>query len=143
MIQVCPIVDFQVNKKVTRLNAFFTLIMLVFFVLTNIKCFVFLLCLDFFFRAFMKGKYSVISLFNKSLLKLLKIKPLMINAGPKMFAARLGFLFCFLIALFYLSGFILIAKSLSIIVIILASLELFFDFCMGCKIYSLLRKLGY
>ena len=140
MTQVCPIVDFQVDKKATRLNAFFTLIILILFVSTDIKYPLFFLCLDFFFRAYLRGRYSVIILLNKSLLKLFKIKPSMINAGPKMFAARLAFLFCLLISLFYLFDFILIANILSFIVIILSSFELFFDFCLGCKIYSFLCK---
>lgn len=143
MIQVCPVVGFQTNKKVARLNAFFTLIILIFFVLTDFKYPIFFLGLDFFSRAFLKGKYSMISFFNKHLLRLFKIEPSMMNAGPKIFAARLGFLFCFLISLFYLFDFPLVANFLSFIIIILASLELFFDFCLGCKIYAFLCKFNH
>jgi len=143
MIQICPVVNFQINKKVARLNSFFTLIIFVLFVFTDIKYPVFFLCLDFFFRAFLKGRYSAVSFLSKSFLGLLKIEPSMANAGPKIFAARLGFLFCFLISLFYLFSFFSIANFLSFIMIILASLELFFNFCLGCKVYSFLCKLGY
>jgi len=142
MVQACPIVSFQINKKVARLNALFTLIVLILFIFTDIKCIVFFLCLDF-FRAFLKGRYSLTSFFSKFLLKLFGVKPSMINAGPKMFAARLGFLFCLLIFLSYLFNFLLIANILSSIMVILASLEFFFGFCLGCKIYTLLQSLGF
>lgn len=142
MVQVCPIVDFKINKKVARLNALFSLVIFILFIFTEIKFFLFLLCLDFFFRAFLRGRYSVISFLNKFLLRLFKIKPFMVNAGPKMFAARLGFLFCSLISLSYLFGFIFISNFLSSIMVILASLELFFGFCFGCKIYTFLHRIG-
>ncbi len=143
MVQVCPVVDFQINKKVARLNAVFTLTIFLLFTLTNFKYFIFFLSLDFFFRAFLKGKYSIINFFNKTLLKLFKIKPSLINAGPKVFAARIGFLFCFLVSFFYVFNFLLIANYLSFIMIVLAFLELFFDFCLGCKVYAFLRKFNY
>jgi hypothetical protein len=143
MVQICPVVDFKINKKVARLNALFTLIILVLFVFSDIKYPIFILVLDFFTRAFLKGKYSIISFFSKSLLGLLKIEPEMINAGAKMFAARLGFLFCFLISIFYFFNILNAANIIALIVIVLASLEFFFDFCMGCTIYSVLRSLGF
>jgi len=143
MVKVCPMVSFQINEKVARLNALFALVVFILFIFTELKFFMFFLCLDFFFRAFLKGKYSVISFKSKLFLKLFKIKPSMINAGPKMFAARLGFLFSLIISLLYLFGFIDLANSFSFLMIILTSLELFFNFCLGCKLYSLLCSLGF
>ncbi|MFC1789724.1 DUF4395 domain-containing protein [Patescibacteria group bacterium] len=143
MIKICPLTDYQINEKVPRLNAFFSLIVLILFVFSNIKLPIIILAIDFFLRGFFKGKYSIISALSKYLLELFKIKPTMIDAGQKMFAARIGFLFCFLISIFYLVNLISIATILSIIIIILFSLELFFGFCLGCKTYSLLRSLGF
>ena len=143
MIKICPITHYQINGKVSRLNAFFSLIILILFIFTNMKFLIILLGIDFLLRASFKGKYSMISTLSKYLLRLFKVKPNMINAGPKIFAARIGFLFCFLIAIFYLANLIFITNILSFIIMTLFSLELFFGFCLGCKVYSLLYSLGF
>jgi len=143
MIKICPITHYQINEKVPRLNAFFSLIILILFISTNIKFLIIFLGIDFLLRSSFKGKYSMISTLSKYLLKLFKVKPKMINAGPKIFAARIGFLFCFLIAIFYLTNLIFITNILSAIIMILFSLELFFGFCLGCETHSLLCSLGF
>ncbi len=64
----------------------------------------------------------------------------MINAGPKIFAAKIGFLFCCVIALFSLLGFHGTSLVVGSIFIFFAALEALFRFCLACRIYPLIKR---
>ncbi len=64
----------------------------------------------------------------------------MVNAGPKIFAAKTGFIFCCVIAVSYFFEFQLISLVFGSIFAICAALEAIFRFCIACKIYPLICK---
>ncbi|MEZ4604107.1 MAG: DUF4395 family protein [Desulfobacterales bacterium] len=57
------------------------------------------------------------------------------NAGPKLFAARVGFVFCFLIALLYFTGVTELSRVVAAMLIFFALLEAAFGFCVACRMY--------
>ena len=91
MRQSCPIVDAQINEKLARLISFGVFITSLIFLLTPAKWIILVLALDFFLRAYFKKPYSPLCLFCKFILEILKIKQKIVNAGPKKFAAKIGF----------------------------------------------------
>lgn len=140
MAEACPIVNFNVDEKVVRVNAFITLILLAVFVFTPWKWVIFVLAIDFFLRGFMKGKGSPLAAVSKLVLKALKISSAPINAGPKLFAAKIGFACSFLISIFYVFALMTPAYVVLGIVAVCAALEAFLGYCVGCKVYSLTRR---
>ena len=84
----CPISDKQINENITRVNALFTvLIIIVFSIKPNIFLALFL-TVDFFIRAIDAGKYSPLGISSKNIIKLFSIKTQLINAGPKLFCSQ-------------------------------------------------------
>ena len=63
------------------------------FLLTPFKEIIFLTTLDFIVRVLFSVKYSPICTVIKFSLKTLNIQTHMVNAGPKKFAAKIGFIF--------------------------------------------------
>ena len=98
MKYVCPISDRQVDETVVRLVALLVL------VATLAGCSAFLpwvaaaLALDFFIRAFTRWPVSCLALAAKVIARAVGLPSKPINAGPKVFAARLGFVFAVLIS---------------------------------------------
>jgi len=137
----CPISNKKTDEYVARLVASFTVILLVVYILTSSVIPVLFLVLDFFIRSIEKPKYSPLAIVSKWILRLLQAKPHLINAGPKIFAARIGLLFTFLIALSALAGFDILALIFTAIIGICALLEAAIGFCLGCKIYPFMYKL--
>ncbi|MBW8324653.1 MAG: DUF4395 domain-containing protein [Prolixibacteraceae bacterium] len=133
---VCPISDQRVNEQVTRLNAMFTIGLIVLaFVLNSAILFIFLMA-DFFIRAFTEVKFSPLNYASHYLSHALNLPVKLIDKAPKVFAARLGFLMIALISgLFFLN-----LKIASIVIagmlIFFASLEFLFAICIGCMIYT-------
>jgi len=135
---VCPISDQRVNEQVTRLNAMFTIgIVVLAFVLNSVLLFIFLMA-DFFIRAFTEIKFSPINFASHYMSHALNLPIRMIDKAPKVFAARLGFLMTTVIAGLFIFSFKIAAVVVASILIFFASLEFLLAVCVGCMIYTYL-----
>lgn len=135
MTQVCPIIDKQVDEKVTRLNALLTFLIALLYIFTPFKEIIFFLAFDFLLRSFNDGKYSPFKAWNRYFARIIGLQPLLINAGPKIFAARIGLTISLIISLTYIFGFNSISILFAGIIGFFAFLESAFGFCVACKIY--------
>ncbi len=139
MKTVCPLSKKTIDEHASQLVGIFVLILLAlsYFVTNYILWF---LLLDFLARS-VNARYSILARLSRKILDLLNIKPKPIGAAPKRFAARMGLLF--VIILLSLSSIdCFIGYQITFILFSVAvSLEAFFKFCIGCKIYTLLSYL--
>jgi len=142
---ICPFSDTKLDENVVRLNAFITFVIsLVCFIIPYsvlIPLFLGFLGIDFMIKGFINIKYSILGWLCKKVVRLLKISPSLIDAAPKIYAAKLGLIFCLIsMSLYFLKLF-----TFSMIVLgcltFCSFLEAFFNICLGCKIYSLLMKI--
>jgi len=137
----CPISVDKVDANVVRLNGFFTLI----FILAGFYngLFWFLIMLDFFPRAF-NIRYSPVANLSKLFINNLKIiKPKAVDAAPKKFASFIGLSMSIVLTGFYLSNLKEITLYFAYFFMFPVFLETFFNYCLGCKIYSFLFKLNF
>ncbi len=139
----CPISYRKIDEHVARLNGFFTVLFLIVYVLTSNLIPVWILLVDFLARGLEKPQFSVFAIVSKFILQKLKVKPDLINAGPKIFAARVGLLFSVLVLFFSLVGAPVTALVFAIVFGVCALLESALGFCVACKIYPILYKLIY
>ncbi|HET6556546.1 MAG TPA: DUF4395 domain-containing protein [Prolixibacteraceae bacterium] len=135
---VCPISDQRVNEQVTRLNALFTIVIMVLaFVFNSVILFAFLMA-DFFIRAFTEAKFSPISYTSHSVRNALSLSVKMIDKAPKIFAARMGFLMTSAVTLLFILQMNVASIIVAGILIFFAALEFSFGICVGCMIYTYL-----
>lgn len=137
----CPISDKQLNEKSIRIGA--GLVLLLAFsgiVLHNIGVFI-VLAVDFFIRGFTPYPISPISLISKYAGNIFPSKPIWVNAGPKIFAAKIGFLFCLAVSILYFKTLYLPGDITAVILCICAGLESFFGVCLGCHFYTIALNL--
>jgi len=141
MQEMCPISFKQVNERAVQINAVLTVLSIILFFFTSYKWIVLVLTVDFFIRGFLNPSYSFYSAISKTILSILKIKPVMVNAGPKIFAAKIGFIFCCMTGIFYLLNFQKTSMIVGSIFVFFAALEAIFRFCMACRIYPFIYKI--
>ena len=139
MEKICPISSKQVNERVVQINAALVIISILFLFASH-KWVIGVLSIDFFIRGFLNPSYSFYNTISRTVLHLFKIKPLMVNAGPKIFAAKIGFIFCCMIAASYLFDIPKMHLIVCLIFIFCATLEAMFKFCFACKIYPFIYK---
>ncbi len=135
---ICPISNEKVDERVTRLNAFFTILLVVAGFILNSALFALFLVVDFFIRAFTNAKSSPVSFISKKVAVLIQLSKKPIDKAPKIFAARMGFLMTVVIVLLF--GLQLYTASMIVagILVFFATLELAFSICVGCYIYTYL-----
>ena len=141
MNKVCPVSYQQVNERVAQLNAVLVILSMLVFVFTPFKLIIIIMAFDFVLRGFVNPAYSLFSAISKTVVRLLKIKALMVNADPKIFAAKIGFLFASSIALTHYLGYQQLSLALGSILVLFATLEAVFRFCLACKIYPYVYKI--
>jgi hypothetical protein len=139
----CPISDKKVNQSVAKIVALFTLLFLGIFALTLNFWVILFLTGDFLLRSTSLAKYSPIGYISCQIALLFSLKERPINAGPKIFAARVGFVITLLIFSFYLLSFHFVWIILLATISIFAFLEGVFEYCVACKIYPFVYKVFY
>jgi len=140
MKEVCPITDARINERVTRLNAFFTVVLSLLFIFLNFWVGLVFLVIDFVIRGFIDGKYSLICILNKWIVKNLNLSSKMMNAGPKIFAAQIGFVLSFVSLVAFSFGCNIFCMALMGMLAVFSFLEMAFGFCVACQIYPLIRR---
>ena len=136
----CPVSPRLADEKVARFNATFTtLIVLLFLYTSNIFLMGFLV-IDFFIRALDRPRYSPIAIISKRLVETFSLAPQKINAGPKIFAARIGLVFSVAIAAMTIIGFSEAAIITASVLGLFSLLEAAFGFCVACKIYPFIYR---
>lgn len=132
--QACPISRELVNEIVAKIisgEVFFFSILSIFWFQWYVP---FLLVFDFFLRGFL-GKPSPLKFLAIGFHKILRKKGKMVNAGPKKFAMQIGFWVSVLMTFFAFFDFVLAFQITSTLLALASGLELFFDFCLGCKMF--------
>jgi len=140
---ICPISNKKIDENVARFNGGFTVVLLVIFLFTqNIIPILFLL-IDFFLRSAELSAYSPLANLSKFVINALVIKKNPINAGPKIFAARIGVIFSIAILISNITGYETASYVLTAIFGFCAFLESAFGYCVACQIYPIVFRLTY
>jgi len=135
MLKSCPISNKRISKNATRINALFNILLLLSYFFSAETFILYFLTLDFAIKA-VTPVPSPLSYLAFKLIELFKIDPHYIDALPKKFAMRLGFIVLLIASLLSVSGFEFSAQICIYLFITLTFFEFAFGFCMGCYIYT-------
>ena len=134
----CPITENKINERIARSNAVLSLMLITAFAFTQNILLIVFLAVDFLLRAIPYTRYSLVAITSRSVVKCIPIDDHMINAGPKIFAARVGTLITGLIAIFMAFSLNYLSMALTGLLGIFSFLEGAFGICVACKIYPYL-----
>ncbi|MFB6318804.1 DUF4395 domain-containing protein [Saccharicrinis sp. FJH54] len=140
MEKLCPITFKSVDNHVARLNSSIIIVLFALFFATGSPVVIAFIFLDFLVRGFWEPAYSPVARTSKYILSNFQIKPKMINAGPKIFAAQVGTFISGAVLFCAVTGFSTIGCYFAGILVFFALLESAFSYCVACKLYPFLRK---
>ena len=140
-MQACPISYKQIDGTIARINAFFITLSVVIFLYTSLSIVTYILTIDFFIRLYINKKFSPIFNLSKITKKILNLRTNLTEAAPKRLAAYFGLFFSIFISVESTLGLYETAYITSLILLFCSSLELFFNYCLGCKIYYIIKKI--
>ncbi len=141
MSTACPLNFKKVDSNLSRFAALMVAILVVLYLLTHNLFILLFLALDFSTRLFMDEKYSLISQLALLLKKIFKVEDKFADGGAKKLAGFFGLFF--VLALIGVDFFLPWQVSLIVAAIFLVCslLDVFFDYCLGCKIYFIIKKI--
>lgn len=135
----CPISRKQTNTCVARINAVLV-VLLIFLSLFWVNIWIPLfLTLDFFVTGFLEKPF-IRSTIARKIVGHFKWGQI-INAGPKLFAAKIGFWISLFLSIFVFKNWIMAYYFIAGILTVVALAEALFEFCLGCKLFPHWTKL--
>lgn len=141
MSQYCPVNFEQVEANVARFSALFVSILIVSYLVTgSIYLLVFMLA-DFGVKLFINKKFSPINQISMLLKKVLVLKNKFTDGGAKRLAAYFGLIFTALLIVLHFVDIWLLTLVVAGIFLSCALLEFIFEYCLGCKIYFIIKKI--
>jgi hypothetical protein len=141
MSQACPLLFRQIDGTVVRINAFSVSALVVLFLCTSQTIWLYLLGADFLIRLYGSKSFSPVNRLSMCIKQLLRLETKMTDAGAKRLAAHFGVAFVILLLISTYMQLETMTYALGALFLLCAFLELFFDYCVGCKIYHLLKKI--
>ena len=126
-IEACPISYDQVNKNLIKAYSSIVLIILLYTLFTGNHWLMYIITIDFFIRVFAGIKFSPLCNFLTATLKITPLKPVLVNAGSKKIAAKVGLIFAIGVCVFYFLGLNLLSNIFTLMFALAIALDLFFD----------------
>lgn len=133
---ICPVSDQRANENTVRITAFWVILLTGLFILVPNPFIPLYLAVDFYIRAFTKSRYSPLSWISAGIVRSMNFTPNWIDKAPKIFAARVGFLFSLAILVLTITGLPVAAVSTASVLVLFAFLECGLNFCAGCWVYT-------
>lgn len=132
---ICPISTDRISRHAVRLTGLMMASMIALYLLTGDITFIVVIVIDYYIRAFTRLTYSPFSWIAMQIVRLANWSPKQLDKAPKIFAARVGWLFALATAVLY---FIYPSASpvVGAILMTFALLESALDFCVGCVVYT-------
>ncbi len=141
MAKTCPISTRRINSKIVRFISAQVAIFVAALAITKMPIFALILCIDFIARFFRVQKFSPFFILGQFASKILSLKPIFVDEAPKRFALVMGLVMSLVLLGTYGFGFYNFGVTVASIIFICALLETLFDYCVGCKIYYIIKKI--
>ena len=139
----CPVSDKIINERVARFNGAFTVLLIIISGLIQNILPVIFLAVDFLLRASEYSRFSLVGILSKVIVRYFDLSENKINAGPKIFAARIGFILSSLIIVSGVLNAYPAAFVLGGVLGLFSFLEASFGLCVACEIYPFVYRFLY
>lgn len=136
----CPLNFERVDSNVSRLSALFVASLVILYLFSSNVYILIFLALDFIIKLFLNKEFSPISMLSKQIKSLLRMKEKFTDGGAKRLAGMFGLLFVFLLIIAHFLNAPFISLVVAAIFLSCSLLDLFFSYCIGCKIYFIIKR---
>lgn len=132
---ICPISTQRISRHVVRLTGLLMATMIALYLWTDNITFIIAIVVDYYIRAFTNLSHSPFSWLATQIVRQTDWAPSMLDKAPKIFAARVGWLFAVVTAVLYPIN-PLASQIVGASLMTFALLESIFDYCVGCVVYT-------
>jgi len=141
MSNSCPLNFKKVDENISRINAFIVSTLVVGYVYSfNIYILLFLFG-DFVMKLFFPKLTSPILTLSTYIQKMFHLSNHFVDGGAKRLAGFFGLFFIVFLGVTHFFDSLFLTYTIAIIFLTCSLLDVFFSFCIGCKIYFIIKKM--
>jgi hypothetical protein len=137
----CPMSFKQIDSNVSRLTSFIVASLVVLYLIYGSIFILYVVAFDFIVRLFITKDSSLFYISALFIKEIFNIKDKFVDSGSKRLAAYFGLIFVLMLLLAYYLDIYILTLSVAGIFLTCSLLDVFFDFCLGCKIYFIIKKI--
>ena len=140
MQQSCPI-NFQTyDNTISRISSLNVALLIVAYLFTSQIVIMLFVIVDLVLRVFVDKRLSPVYYLSLSIKRLFGLHTVVKDSASKRLATYFGLLFSLLIVAFHMLHLLEALYITAGIYMLCLLLDAFFDFCLGCKIYYIIKK---
>ena len=141
MANACPLNFVKVDSNIARFSSLFVAMLVLFYLYTGNVFILYFLAFDFIMKLFLNPGVSPIHMLATFLKGFFKIKSKFTDGGAKKLAGFFGLFFVFLLIITHYLHIWNLSLGIAIVFLSCSLLDVFFNFCIGCKIYYIIKKI--
>jgi len=136
----CPMSFKQIDSNVSRLTSFLVASLVLAYLFYGAVFILYIVAFDFIMRLFVKKDSSPLHMIALGVKELFGIKDKFVDSGAKRLAAYFGLIFVFMLIVANYFDIYSITLSIAVVFLLCSLLDVFFNFCVGCQIYHIIKK---
>lgn len=137
----CPLSFETIDSNVSRFNSLIVASLIITYLITFNAIILYFLLFDFSMKLFCKKDFSIIHKLAKFLKKMFKLEDKLADSGAKRLAGYFAILFLLLLVAGNNLNLYIFSIVVGVIFVTCSLLDAFFNFCIGCKIYFIIKKI--
>jgi hypothetical protein len=131
----------QIDSNISRLISVLVSSIVIYYLISNQVILLYVLIFDFIMRLFIKKEDSPLYIISMRIKEIKGIKAKYVDSGAKRLAAYFGLSFVLMLTGAHYLEIYVVTLGIAIVFLSCSLLDAFFDFCLGCKIYHIIKKI--
>ena len=137
----CPLSFENIDSNVSRFNSLFVSSLLITYLYTFNIVIIYFLLFEFGMRLFCKKELTILYKLSKFMKSILKLQDKFTDSGAKRLAGYFAIFFLLLLVVGSNLNLYFFSLVVGSIFLICSLMDAFFNFCIGCKIYFIIKKI--
>ncbi|MDD2789116.1 MAG: DUF4395 domain-containing protein [Sulfurimonas sp.] len=137
----CPMSFKQIDSNVARLTSFIVASLVITYLFYDAVFILYFIAFDFIMRLFITKDSSLFSMSALFIKDMFNIKEKYVDSGSKRLAAYFGLTFVLMLIGAHYFDNRLLTLGIAGVFLTCSLLDVFLDFCLGCKIYFIIKKI--
>jgi len=143
MSSACPISYEKIDTTIVRLGSISVSLLLLLYMSTDLIFFIYFLIFDILVRILRLNRFSLIWYVSKAIQKIFNLPSRSEDAAAKRFTLYLALFFSVIVVLFAWSLHFELALLAAFLFVLCSLTEAIVGFCVGCKMYQIVRRLDF
>lgn len=136
----CPVNFKRIDSNVSRFTSLIVASLVITYLVYGDVMILYIIWLDFLVRLFLSRENSFFNIVSEKVKKLLKLEDKFVDSGAKQLAGYFGLTFIILLVICHYIDIYPLTLTIAIIYLTCSLLDVFINYCLGCKVYYIIKK---